>query len=286
MSLRVDIFTIFPEPVDTMASVSVIGRARTAGLLDVRVHDLRMATTDRHHSVDDTPFGGGAGMVMMPEPLFNAVEAIKPPRPLLCMSPAGRTFDQAWALELAATNGFSLLCGRYEGIDERVCEHLADAELSVGDVVLAGGEIAALLVLETVGRHVHGVLGNDSSIGEESFNDGLLEYPHYTRPAQFRGWKVPEVLLSGDHKRIAHWRQAQALSRTVERRPDLIAARGGLTTSERQLLDTHGLSETPHKPDTTTTNSSTTANAATINSSTKTNASTADDSTAAGTTTT
>ena len=243
MSLRVDIFTIFPEPVDAMAAVSVIGRARAAGLLDVRVHDLRMAAADRHRSVDDAPFGGGAGMVMMPRPLFDAVEAIDPPRPLLCMSPTGRAFDQAWAVELASAGGFSLLCGRYEGIDERVCGHLVDAELSVGDVVLAGGEVAALLVLEAVGRCVPGVLGNDASTGEESFSDGLLEYPHYTRPARFRGWRVPEVLLSGDHRRVARWRRAQSLARTVKRRPDLIAVRGGLSPSEQQLLVDHGLED-------------------------------------------
>ena len=253
MGLRVDIFTIFPEPVDAMASVSVIGRARAAGLLDVQVHDLRMQTMDRHRSVDDAPFGGGAGMVMMPRPLFDAVEEIDPPRPLLCMSPAGRVFDQAWAVELAAVDGFSLLCGRYEGIDERVCRHLADEELSVGDVVLAGGEVAALLVLEAVGRCVPGVLGNNASTGEESFSDGLLEYPHYTRPSRFRGWGVPEVLLSGDHKRVERWRWAQSLARTVKRRPDLIAARGGLSAAEQQLLADHGLENAFGRPDRQTT---------------------------------
>ena len=243
MSLRVDIFTIFPEPLDAMASISVIGRARAAGLLDVRVHDLRMAAADRHRSVDDAPFGGGAGMVMMPLPLFDAVEAVDPPRPLLCLTPAGRRFDQAWALELAASEGFSLICGRYEGIDERVCEHLADSEISVGDVVLAGGEVAALLVLEVVGRCVPGVLGNRASAAEESFTDGLLEYPHYTRPALFQGWSVPRVLLSGDHSRVADWRRAQALARTIERRPDLIEARGGLSQAERRLLIDHDMGE-------------------------------------------
>lgn len=251
MSLRVDVFTIFPEPVDTLASVSVIGRARTEGLLDVRVHDLRMAAADRHRSVDDAPFGGGAGMVMMPQPLFDAVEAVEPPRPLFCLSPAGRRFDQEWAVELAASEGFSLLCGRYEGIDQRVCEHLADGELSVGDVVLSGGEVAALLVLEVVGRCVPGVLGNEKSSADESFSGGLLEYPHYTRPAVFRGWSVPEVLLSGDHGSVARWRRAQALARTVERRPDLMEARGGLSAPERRLLadhDLHGLHGQPERP--------------------------------------
>ncbi len=241
MSFRIDIFTIFADLVETMASTSVIGRSRAAGALDVRVHDLRSAATDRHRSVDDAPFGGGAGMVMMPQPVFDAVEAADPPRPLFYLSPAGRRFDQAVARELASGTGFSMLCGRYEGVDERVCEHLVDGELSVGDVVLAGGEAAALVVLEAVGRCVPGVLSNEASAVEESFSDGLLEYPQYTRPAEFRGWPVPDVLLSGDHARVARWRRAQSLARTLERRPDLIEARGGLTDEERELLDSHGL---------------------------------------------
>ena len=241
MSFRIDVFTIFPDLVETMASASIIGRSRSAGTLDVRVHDLRMAATDRHRSVDDAPFGGGAGMVMMPQPLFDAVEAVEPPRPLYYLSPAGRRFDQAMAGELASGAGFSMLCGRYEGVDERVCQHLADGELSVGDVVLAGGEAAALVVLEAVARCVPGVLSNEASTAEESFRDGLLEYPQYTRPASFRGWSVPEVLLSGDHGRVARWRRAQSLARTIERRPDLIEGRGGLSHEERELLIEHGL---------------------------------------------
>ena len=241
MSFRIDVFTIFPDLVETMASASIIGRNRSAGTLDVRVHDLRMAAADRHRSVDDAPFGGGAGMVMMAQPLFDAVEAIKPPRPLYYLSPAGRRFDQAMAGELASGAGFSMLCGRYEGVDERVCEHLVDGELSVGDVVLAGGEAAALVVLEAVARCVPGVLSNEASTVEESFRDGLLEYPQYTRPASFRGWSVPEVLLSGDHGRVARWRRAQSLARTIERRPDLIEGRGGLSDEERELLIEYGL---------------------------------------------
>ena len=241
MSFRIDIFTIFPDLVEAMASASVIGRSRASGTLDVRVHDLRMATTDRHRSVDDAPFGGGAGMVMMPQPLFDAVAAVEPPRPLFYLSPAGRRFDQDMARELASGTGFSMLCGRYEGVDERVCQHLVDDELSVGDVVLAGGEAAALLVLEAVGRCVPGVLANEASAVEESFSDGLLEYPQYTRPARFRGWEVPEVLRSGDHARVARWRRAQSLARTIERRPDLIEARGGLSDEDRELLAAHGL---------------------------------------------
>ena len=188
MSFRVDIFTIFPDLVETLASASIIGRSRSAGTLDVRVHDLRMTATDRHRSTDDAPFGGGAGMVMMPQPIFDAVEAVDPPRPLFYLSPAGRRFDQAMASELVSGTGFSMLCGRYEGVDERVCEHLVDDELSIGDVVLAGGEAAALVVLEAVGRCVPGVLSNEASAAEESFSDGLLEYPQYTCQATTAGW--------------------------------------------------------------------------------------------------
>ena len=235
-SLRIDIFSIFPDLIDAVASASIVGRARRDGPLDVRVHDLRMATTDPHRTVDDAPFGGGAGMVMMPEPVFAAVEQVDPPRPLLYLSPTGRRFDQEMARQLAAGGGFSLLCGRYEGVDERVREHLVDGEVSVGDVVLAGGEVGALLILEAVARLVPGVLGNDESVADESFADGLLEYPHYTRPAEFRGWEVPAVLRSGDHAKVDRWRRAQALSRTLRLRPDLIAARGGLTDEDRELL--------------------------------------------------
>jgi len=241
MALRIDVFTIFPEMVEGFAGQSLVGKAREAGRLDIRAHDLRSCATDPHRSVDDAPFGGGAGMVLMPEPIFAAVEKVQPPRPLLYLGPAGRRFDQAWARELAGGPGFSLLCGRYEGVDERVREHLCDGELSVGDVVLAGGEVAAMLVIEAVGRLVPGVMGNEASAEDESFSDGLLEYPHYTRPAEFRSWTVPDVLRSGDHGRIARWRQAQALRRTLDRRPDLVAARGGLTDTERALLDEFGL---------------------------------------------
>jgi tRNA (guanine37-N1)-methyltransferase len=239
--MRIDVFTIFPALVDGFAGTSLLGRARDDGLLDVRVHDLRASTTDVHRSVDDAPFGGGAGMVLTPDPVFAAVEAVDPPRPLFLLGPGGRRLDQGLARELAGSEGFSLLCGRYEGVDARVRDHLVDGELSVGDYVLAGGEVAAMVVLEAVGRLVPGVMGNDTSAEEESFSDGLLEYPHYTRPASYRGWEVPEVLRSGDHGRIAAWRRAQALARTWRDRPDLIDARGGLTDEERALLVTHGL---------------------------------------------
>jgi tRNA (guanine37-N1)-methyltransferase len=240
--MRIDVFTVLPHILEPALAGGLLGKARERGVVDVRVHDLRDYTTDRHRSVDDSPFGGGAGMVLSPEPIFRAVETVEPPRPLFLLSPGGRRFDQALAEELAATPGFSLLCGRYEGVDERVREHLADDELSIGDYVLAGGEAAAFVVVEAVTRLVPGVMGNEASAGEESFTaSGLLEHPHYTRHAEFRGWDVPEILRSGDHARVARWRRAKALARTVERRPDLIGARGGLTADERALLEEHGL---------------------------------------------
>lgn len=221
--MRIDVFTIFPEYLEAPLQVSLLGRARGTGVLDVRLHDPRAFAVDRHHSVDDQPFGGGAGMVMTPEPLFAAVEAERPPRPLFLLSASGRRFDQGVARELAAGGGFSMICGRYEGVDQRVADHLCDGELSVGDFVLAGGEGAALVVIEAVARLLPGVMGNEESATEESFTGGRLEYPHYTRPAEFRGWVVPDVLRSGDHARIARWRAAQALARTRARRPDLVA---------------------------------------------------------------
>ena len=239
--LRIDLLTIFPDLVSPWTRASLIGRAAQAGLLDLRVHDLRAGATDVHRSVDDSPFGGGAGMVLAVEPVFRIVEEVDPPRPLLLLSPGGRRFDQAWAGELASGPGFSLLCGRYEGVDQRVADHLVDGELSIGDFVLTGGEVAALVVVEAVARLVPGVMGNDCSAGEESFSDGLLEYPQYTRPAVFRGWEVPEVLRSGDHGRVTRWRRAQAIARTLHRRPDLIAARGGLSQEEKGLLAEFGL---------------------------------------------
>ena len=234
--MRIDVFTLFPDMVDGFARESLLGKARERGLLDVRAHDLRAETTDVHHTVDDAPFGGGAGMVLMPEPIFRAVEGVNPPRPLYYLGPAGRRFDQAMARDLAGLDGFSLLCGRYEGVDERVLEHLVDGELSIGDYVLGGGEVAAMVVLEAVGRLVPGVMGNAASAEDESFTGGLLEYPHYTRPADFRDWSVPEVLRSGDHARVGRWRRAQALARTAKRRPDLLAARGGVSDEEHRLL--------------------------------------------------
>ncbi|MDQ1396477.1 MAG: tRNA (guanine37-N1)-methyltransferase [Acidimicrobiaceae bacterium] len=240
MPMRIDVFTIFPDLIEGFLGGSLIGKARRTGVIDVRVHDLRSAATDPHRSVDDAPFGGGAGMVLAPEPLFGAVEKVDPPRPLYLLGPGGRTLTQTVARELAAQDGFSLLCGRYEGVDQRVADHLVDGELSIGDYVLAGGEVAALAVVESVARLVPGVMGNEASADDESFGQGLLEYPHYTRPAQFREWDVPDILRSGDHGRIEGWRRAAALARTIERRPDLITVRGGLSEEEVRLLEQHG----------------------------------------------
>jgi tRNA (guanine37-N1)-methyltransferase len=240
VDVRIDVFTCLPQLLEAPLAGSLLGKARERGLLDVRVHDLRDHTTDRHRSVDDTPFGGGAGMILAAEPIFRAVEAVDPPRPLLLLGPGGRRLDQLLARELAGGAGFSLLCGRYEGVDERVREHLVDGELSIGDYILAGGESAAFVVVDAVARLVRGVMGNEASATDESFTDDLLEHPHYTRPAMFRGWEVPEVLRSGDHGRIARWRRAQALRRTRAARPDLIEARGGLSADDRALLDEFG----------------------------------------------
>jgi tRNA (guanine37-N1)-methyltransferase len=239
--VRIEVFTIFPDLIRPWTQSSLLGKAVRSGLLDLRVHDLRAGASDPHRSVDDSPYGGGAGMVLAPEPLFAAVEAADPPRPLLLLGPSGRRFDQGWAAELAGGGGFSLLCGRYEGVDQRVADHLVDGDLSLGDFVLAGGEAAAIAVIEAVSRLVPGVMGNLESTREESFSDGLLEYPQYTRPQDFRGWPVPDVLRSGDHARVARWRRAQALARTRDRRPDLIAARGGLADEELALLAEFGL---------------------------------------------
>jgi len=241
--LRADVVTIFPALIEAFLDVGVVGRAVRRGVLDARVHDLRQVTDDPHRSVDDAPFGGGAGMVMMAEPMFRVVETVAPPRPLILLSPGGRRFDQAVATELAALDGFTLLCGRYEGVDDRVRTHLVDDELSLGDFVLAGGEVAAMAVVEAVARLVPGVLGNAASPAEESFRGGLLEYPQFTRPATLRGASVPEVLLSGDHGRVERWRLAQALVRTARQRPDLLVERGGVEDVEWAALDEFGLAD-------------------------------------------
>jgi tRNA (guanine37-N1)-methyltransferase len=222
--MRIDIVTIFPEYFAGPLDAALLGKARAKGLLDIRVHDLRAHTTDRHRTVDDEPFGGGPGMVMKPQPWFETVEAIdgwKGARRVL-LTPAGRRFDQKTAEQLSAIEHVVLMCGRYEGIDERVAAGLATDEISIGDYVLAGGESAALVVVEAVSRLLAGVVGEPASLVEESFSTGLLDYPHFTRPAEFRGMAVPDVLLSGDHAAIERWRREQAIERTKERRPDLL----------------------------------------------------------------
>jgi tRNA (guanine37-N1)-methyltransferase len=238
MTLRVDVLTLFPEAISNYVTTSVLGRAGERGVFELHVHDFRDATTDPHRSVDDTPFGGGAGMVLRAEPIVATIESNPDlARPVIALTPSGRVFTHEVALELSAMSGFTLLSGRYEGFDQRALDLVVDDEISLGDFVLAGGELAALCVIESVVRLLPGGLGNDASSDDESFSDGLLEYPQYTKPADVRGRRVPEILLSGNHERIARWRRAQALRLTVARRPDLIARRGGLSEHDQALLD-------------------------------------------------
>lgn len=236
--MRFDIVTIFPGMFEGFVRESILGKAVEKGLVEVNVHDLRGWTADRHRVTDDYPYGGGAGMVMKPEPIFAAVEDLKgrlPGAKVVLLSPQGEVFSQRAAAEMAGWEGVILLCGRYEGVDERVVEALVDRELSIGDYVLSGGEVPAMALVEAVSRLVPGVVGSEESTLEDSFSRGLLEYPHYTRPAEFRGMKVPEVLLSGHHEEIARWRRREALRRTALRRPDLLA-RAELTEEERRWL--------------------------------------------------
>lgn len=220
--MRIDVITIFPSMFTGPLDESIIRRARDAGLLDLRIINLRDFTYDKHKTVDDRPFGGGPGMVMKPEPIFEAVESIEgDDKYVILLSASGRLFNQQIASELAQKEHLVLICGGYEGVDERVAEHLADDEISIGDYVLTNGVLPAMVIIDAVTRLLPGALGDNASAKEESFATGLLEYPQYTRPAEFRGWKVPEVLLSGNHAEIAKWRKEQALKRTMERRPDL-----------------------------------------------------------------
>jgi len=221
--LRIDVITIFPGMLKGFLEESILKRAAQKGLVEFNTVDLRPFTTDRHQSTDDRPFGGGAGMVMKPEPLFKAVESVRTPgASVILMTPQGRKFEQACAVGLSKARHLIFICGHYEGVDERVRTHLATDEISIGDYVLTNGVLPAAVVIDAVVRLVPGVLGNDDTIREESFTDGMLEYPHYTRPRIFRGLDVPEVLLSGDHKEIAQWRREQAERRTKEKRPDLV----------------------------------------------------------------
>lgn len=221
--MRIDVFTIFPAIVEAPLRGSLLGRAIEAGILDVRVHDLRDWTTDRHRSVDDEAYGGGPGMVMRAEPIFRAVESLDPDRGrVLLLSPAGRRLDQELVRELAGEDHLTLLCGRYEGVDERVVEGLPAEEVSIGDFVVSGGELPALVLIEAVSRLLPGVLGNEESHGRDSFSDpGFLDHPHYTRPRDFRGMAVPEILVSGDHGAIEAWRRERAAEKTRRNRPDL-----------------------------------------------------------------
>jgi len=246
--MKVDVVTIFPAafaPLD----VSMIGRARERGLLEVRIWDLRDFTADRHRQVDDAPYGGGAGMVMKVEPFFAAVEAIRtqrgtPASRIILTSPQGRPLTQDLARDLAGEEHLILLCGHYEGVDERVREGLATDEISIGDYVLTGGELAAMVIIEAAARFIPGVIGDAASVAADSFADGLLDYPHYTRPPEFRGMRVPEVLLSGHHDAIRRWRRAQRLRRTLERRPDLLKAEA-LREEDQRLLEELDVDDEP-----------------------------------------
>lgn len=244
-SMQFEVFTLLPEVFHPYLESSILQRARQRGLIDVRVHNIRDYTHDKHHTTDDTPYGGGGGMVMKPEPVFEAVESVlglaSPPAqpitiPIILLSPQGRLFTQHMAEELSRLERVALLCGRYEGVDERVREHLVTDEISIGDYVLTGGELPALILIDAVSRLLPGVLGDPTGAQDDSHSMGLLEYPHYTKPPEFRGWKVPEVLQSGNHARIEQWRREQALARTYNRRPDMIE-KAELTEKDRTFLE-------------------------------------------------
>ncbi|MDQ6659339.1 MAG: tRNA (guanosine(37)-N1)-methyltransferase TrmD [Chloroflexota bacterium] len=234
--MHFDIFTLFPDMFAGPLTESILKRAQERGLLSIALHNIRDATTDKHHIVDDYPYGGGAGMVMKPEPIFAAVEAVYQGGPIILMSPQGRPFTQKIAHELAQEQRITLLCGHYEGIDERVLEHLVTDEISIGDYVLTGGELAAMVIVVAVSRLLPDVLAGES-IQEESHSDNLLEYPHYTRPPEFRGWRIPDVLLSGHHEQIARWRRKESLRRTRERRPDLFEKLDLSSKLDQKLLN-------------------------------------------------
>lgn len=236
--MRFDVFSLLPQVLQPYLDASILQRAIQNNLLEVYLHDIRSWTTDKHHVTDDTPFGGGGGMVMKPEPIFAAIEDVlgSPPAcPVILLTPQGRTYTQQIAQELSAHPRIALLCGRYEGVDERVREHLVTDEISIGDYVLTGGEIPALLLIDSIARLIPGALGDPDGARDDSFASGLLEYPHYTRPAEFRGWRVPAVLLSGNHAKIERWRRDQALLRTHRRRPDLLD-RFELNKKDREFL--------------------------------------------------
>ena len=236
--MRIDIVTIFPEMFEGVIGTSIIGRARQQGLVEINLIDFREYSTNKHNTVDDTPYGGGGGMVLKPEPIFGAVEAVagqeKPPRVILTC-PQGEVYSQQKAIDFAAEEHLVIIAGHYEGYDERIREYLVTDEISVGDYVLTGGELPAMIIVDSVTRLLPGVLGNETSAVLDSFREGLLEYPHYTRPAEFRGWKVPDVLLSGHHGNVERWRRKESLRRTLKRRPDLLQGRD-LDKLDAQLL--------------------------------------------------
>lgn len=240
--MRIDILTLFPKMFEVPFSFGIFKRAVESGLVSIGVHDIRAYTHDKHHTADDYPYGGGPGMVMKPEPVFEAVEAIKASisdegdeLPVILLTPQGRLFTQPVAEELTGHDNLVLISGHYEGVDERVREHLATDEISIGDYVLTGGELPAMVVMDAVTRLIPGVLGSEDSALDESHTSGLLEYPQYTRPAEYRGWKVPEVLLSGNHAQIAKWRREQIIRRTLERRPELLDE-ASLGLEDKQLV--------------------------------------------------
>jgi tRNA (guanine37-N1)-methyltransferase len=249
--MQFDVFSLFPEVFEPYLEASILQRARQRGLVTVNIHNIRSWTSDKHHITDDLPYGGGGGMVMKPDPIFTAVESVlgtPPACPVILMTPQGRVFSQQVAEELAGLPRLALLCGRYEGVDERVREHLVTDEISVGDYVLSGGELPALIVIDAVTRLLPGALGDPDGAWDDSHASGLLEYPHYTRPPEFRGWQVPDILLSGDHGKIARWRREQSLLRTWQRRPDLLA-RAPLSATDRIFLDRLDSSKPPVRTD-------------------------------------
>jgi tRNA (guanine37-N1)-methyltransferase len=243
--MQFEVFTLLPEVFPPYLESSMLLRARQRALIEVRVHNIRDYTHDRHHTTDDTPYGGGGGMVMKPEPVFEAVETVLgtssvpapgEPVPVILLTPQGRVFTQHVAEELSRHERIALLCGRYEGVDERIREHLVTDEISVGDYVLTGGELPALIIIDAVSRLIPGVLGDPTGAEDDSHSMGLLEYPHYTRPPEFRGWQVPEVLLSGDHGKIEKWRREQALIRTFTRRPDILE-KAELSKEDQKIVE-------------------------------------------------
>jgi len=237
---RIDVLTLFPEAFTGYLNHSIIGRACDRGIVDIKLHDIRAYSHDKHHTVDDYPYGGGAGMVMKPEPIFEAVEAVKSDIgidniPVMLLTPQGKLFTQDMADHLSQEQVMVLICGHYEGVDERVAEHLVTEQISIGDYLLSGGESAAMVIIDCVVRLLPGAIGSDISLIEESHIGGLLEYPQYTRPPEYRGWKVPAVLLSGNHKEISSWRRNQSVIRTAKRRPDLLE-KAELSEVDYQIL--------------------------------------------------